>query len=314
MKLEDFHSDTALLTDTYKTLDLFSSCIFTGAPVGKRNGEHVIPRWMLNDYHLKNADVELSQTGKTCSPLEFRAPATSHANMEFGKLENKVKLGTATKDEIHIWSRKISVGIMLNHHRMSLNFQHPQSPVTIDERFIRSMLQHFHSDFGKWKNGSYKKDGAGSVIKLKTAYDKFFFAHLSGAMIREDISDTYDVMAPYGLIAIGRNNELIISTYGDEDMQFETPEFIEKLESSGVIKSKDKNEIRCFLAVSFFDGPFNKLFKEFHGFEPQLCELELLGYQLGIQISETGGELTYRDRNSPNKQVEPIFFTTRTHE
>lgn len=307
---EDFYSDSALIADDYKKLDFFSSCIFTGERVDKKKGEHVIPRWMLKDYQLKSAHVEMAQNDKTSSPLEFQAPATTEANGLFGNLENKVKQGSATKDEIHIWSRKISVGVMLNHHRMSLNVQHPQCPVAVDERCLRGVLQHFHSDFKSWKSGAYSRNGIGSVIKLKTAYDQLFFAHLNGAIQREDLSNTHDVLAPYGLVAIGRNGELIIATYGDSDLLFERPEISEKWETSGLIRSTNKDEIRCFLAVLFFDGPFKSLFEKIHEFEPRLDELQLIGYQLGIQIIQTSEGLKYTSRKNTSED-NPIFFTTK---
>jgi len=255
---------------------------------------------MLKQYKLDSGYMEMSHHNKKARLKEFKAPATIDANNTFGRIEVKVREDRADRNEIHLWARKLSVGIILNHYRLSRNIKHPAVPVPIDDAVVRALLKIFQKNFDKWCNGNYERTEIGSSARVKVGLKDLFFAHLSGIVERE-ISETR-IGVPFSLIAIGRGGSMDIVTTGDEKQWFESNHFRDMWESSGLAQSSDIDEIRCGLAAAMFEGVYSPLVTSFYGI-PDLEHFKQLAHQLGVAIVEHEGTLKYTSRKNPNVQL-----------
>jgi hypothetical protein len=309
MNVEELHPEATKIVEKYKKLKLFNSCIFTGEEVKKRRGEHVIPKWMIKEYSLHQGRMEMAQNDKFSNITEFRAPAKKEANSKFGEIENKIKHNTASKEELLLWGMKVSLGIMINHHRMSLNINHPHSPEPLDNRGLRGALMSFHKDYKKWsKDGSISLNGD-SVTEVKTAYESLLFLHLFGGLEKDSLSPDHDLIAPYGLVVVARNNTLTIISMGGSLENKKRVDFINEWKSRGMEKSRNLDEIRCFIAVCYFETVFYEAFHSMYDRPPSIAELKLIAYQLGIIIIEEPDGLKYTSRNNPKYSNTKIFNT-----
>jgi hypothetical protein len=83
-----------MLKATFERDDFDEMCLFTGAPVKRtKQGEHVIPRWLIDDYELNHRHIEMGWPGSLAAIKQFRARADPTANGTFGDLESCVKQG-----------------------------------------------------------------------------------------------------------------------------------------------------------------------------------------------------------------------------
>jgi len=122
---------------------------------------------MRRQYELDRAKVEMGHPNRLASVMQFRAPAAAPANQLFGRLEHWVKSGQATRDELHLWSKKLSVGMIWNHHRLSCNSRHPGAPRPFDDRRLRIALMDFHAEFAEFAEfarGAYIRSGSTLIL------------------------------------------------------------------------------------------------------------------------------------------------------
>ncbi|MYM30640.1 hypothetical protein GTP58_20105 [Duganella sp. CY15W] len=261
--------------------DLKHSCIFTGVPVSKTNGEHVIPNWMRTAYDLHHLPVEMGETLQFAKVKEFRAPAESKANNDFGKVEDKVRNQGASLDELHLWSKKIAVGMLWNHWRLSANERHPNAPSPFDERHLRFALQNFQEEFKLWRENRYVRTG--STVILPRDIEGISLAHAFGATVNEGYSMTHDAIQPFGYMAISYKKSLIVSSFYD-DKTLEEGGIRGQWEESGLKAEKEIARIRAGLSTIFAEHA-TKAISEFAEQEVAFDDLfKLIAYQLGIVV------------------------------
>lgn len=271
--------------------DLKHSCIFTGVPVSKTNGEHVIPNWMRTAYDLHQLPVEMGETLQFAKVKEFRAPAESKANNDFGKVEDKVKNQEASLDELHLWSKKVAVGMLWNHWRLSANERHPNAPAPFDERHLRFALQNFQGEFELWRENRYVRTG--STVILPRDIEGISLAHAFGATVNGGYSMTHDAIQPFGYMAINYKTSLIVSSFYD-DKKLEEGGIRERWEKSGLKAEKDFARVRAGLSAIFAEHAAEAI-SEFAEQDVVLDDLfKMIAYQLGIVILDN--KRTYRVR------------------
>ena len=167
---------------TFEREDFDEMCLFTGAKVERtKQGEHVIPRWLIKEYELNRQRIEMGWPGSLADIKQFRARADPTANGTFGDLESRVKQGETSLDHLHLWQKKISVGMMLCHWRMAQNKHHLKAPGDFDTRHLVFALEDFRSDFKKYSN-SQSIPRNGSTLILPTSVPGGWLAHLFGVM------------------------------------------------------------------------------------------------------------------------------------
>lgn len=298
MKSKQNISPTFLPT-TYRDLDLSSCCLFTGTTLPKHKGEHVIPRWLQREYDLSHRGIEMGMTSRLASVMQFRAPADPEANRLFGQVEEKIKLGSATMDEIHLWSKKLSVGMIWNHYRLAMNASHPHAPTMFDPRLLRIVLMDFHREFAQYKAGDYRRTG--STLVLPSKIKGFWLAHAFGAVVDPRYSETHDAIAPFSLMGLNRDGKLVVSALYDTDRTMESGRLIKEWESTGLHACTDDLRIRAGLAAVFFEEVVGTAFSELYAREAPIELLHLVGYQLGIVIEPHNGTLGYRKRTTADK-------------
>lgn len=278
-------SDTAAETVYLKSPngDLGHSCIFTGVPVAKTRGEHVIPNWMRMAYDLHQLPVEMGETLRFAKVKEFRAPAETVANNDFGQVEDRVKNQQASLDELHLWSKKIAVGMLWNHWRLSANDRHPNAPIAFDERHLRFALQDFQEEFKLWRENRYVRTG--STVILPRGIEGASLAHAFGATVNGGYSSTHDAIQPFGYMAINYKKSLIVSSFYD-DMTLEEGSIRRRWDESGLKDEKTIARVRAGLST-FFAEHAAKAISEFANQDVVFDDLfKIIAYQLGIVISD----------------------------
>lgn len=272
--------------------DFNDRCIFTGVPVKKKGGEHVIPRWLINDYQLADQRVEMGHKDSLAAAAkEFRSPAESVANNKFGELENRVKLGQASQDELHLWQKKMSVGMVLNHWRMARNDRHPHAPVQMDTRYLAIALADFRKDFQAFVGNNYTRTG--STVTLPTSISGGWIAHAFGAMVK-DLSQEHDAFLPFGFLVVSHDAKLIVSALHDPEHEFEASRLVHEWQEKQLHKQSETLPIQAALAVCFAEFMAQSS-ADIFGEKQELKELlELVGYQLGVEINSY--DQTYRRR------------------
>lgn len=277
--------DIRILQSPYSNLDLESACLFTGVPVRNKRGEHVIPRWMRRQYELDRGSVEMGDMNLLASVMQFRAPAEGQANQLFGRLEQRVKSGQATREEMHLWCKKLSVGMIWNHYRLSCNSQHPGAPRLFDSRRLRIALMDFHAEFALLTRGTYVRSG--STLILPTTVDRFFLVHCFGAVTDTSFSTTHDAIWPFGFVAVSHGGRLCASAFHDSDRALESGRLLNEWTSAGLHNCKDNARIRAGLAVVFAEEIVAPLMIAV-GQTPTDEVLHYIAFQMGIVI-ESGG-------------------------
>lgn len=261
-------------------------CLFTGVTVLKRNGEHVIPDWMQRQYALSARNVEMGETERVARIMEFRAPADPVANGLFGRIEEKVKLGSATADELHLWSKKISVGMIWNHYRLAMNINHPRAPDAFDSRHLSIILMDFHEEFAQFKVNSYKRSG--STLILPTKIEGCWFVHTFGANVDTGYSETHDAIAPFGFLAASHHGKLVVSALYDSEHKLESGRLMKEWVSSGLHECMDDARIRAGLAVIFAEEVVAPSFRKMTNRDAPQELLQNVAYQMGIIIEPPG--------------------------
>lgn len=295
-----------LLPNTYRDLDVMQSCLFTGVPVVKRDGEHVIPDWMQRQYNLSRQRVEMGQADRLARIMEFRAPADSVANQEFGKIEDRIKRKLATLDELHLWSKKLSVGMIWNHWRMAQNIHHPHAPDGFDTRHLPIVLMDFHEEFAAFRANTYQRTG--STLVLPTKMSGGWLVHAFGAFLDQSYSDTHDAILPYAFIAASHDEQLIVSTLYDSNRKMESGRLTQEWHSSGLHEASDSVRVCAGLAVIFAELAASGFKEIFGGDAPQ--ELLLyIAYQMGVIVEVDGTSWKYRKR-LPTDPVPPPIITS----
>lgn len=86
------------------------TCFVCGQPADTE--EHIIPKWLLNQYDLWNQRITLPN--RTTIPYrKLKIPCCSHCNNGLlSQLETKVQTGTASDEEIWKWAAKIHFGLL----------------------------------------------------------------------------------------------------------------------------------------------------------------------------------------------------------
>ena len=88
--------------------------------------EHVIPQWLQRQYNLKDQKLGL-WNGTSIKYSQAIIPACKYCNsVRFGRLENKVRLGKATKQEYYLWALKIRYGLALRDSTLLLDRSNPE--------------------------------------------------------------------------------------------------------------------------------------------------------------------------------------------
>ncbi|AOI75252.1 hypothetical protein WS54_02640 [Burkholderia sp. NRF60-BP8] len=262
--------------------DFNDRCLFTGVPIeGKKKGEHVIPRWLIEDYGLQAQRIEMGDTTRQAAMKEFRSPADPVANGKFGALEDKVKRGLASIDELHLWQKKISAGMVLNHWRMARNVCHPGAPIQFDTRYLAFALQDFRKEFSEYLAAPYARTG--STLCLPTRVPSGWIAHSFGAVIKEHDAG-HDAILPFCMVAVSHGGQLIVSVLFDPEQTFESHRLAQEWAARKLDVSVSPLPVQAALAVSFAEhitAAGEAAFGEPQAFDPLL---ELVAYQLGIEI------------------------------
>lgn len=285
-----------LLPTSYRDVDLSRACLFTGTPVkSKKRGEHVIARWLHKVYDLADLSLEVGSRTSLARVLEFTAPALPKANEHFGTLEERVKDGQASHDELHLWAMKMSAGMIWNHHRLSLNSRHPNAPGAIDDRHVRIALLQFNRAYASWRSGSYVRSGG--ILILPTRSAQFFLVHLFGAIEDHGLLPNHDIIAPYGMFAIRLGNQIVVASFYDDERYLETGVLSSQWSDPALGTETNPTRIRAALATGYFYDVYSRHRFEVTGDPPEDAELRDIAYQLGIVIEEKNGELVYSDRS-----------------
>lgn len=268
---------------TFERDDFDKMCLFTGVPVKRTSkGEHVIPSWLIEDYELNCKRIEMGWPGSLADIKEFRPRADPSANGKFGSLENRIKQGETSLDDLHLWQKKISVGMMLCHWRMAQNRYHPQAPGDFDTRRLVLALEDFRSDFDRFSE-KHPVPRCGSTLILPTSVPGGWLAHLFGSDIYP--GETHDVLMPFGMVAVTHLNKLIVSVFYDPKHEFESSRLVNEWKALKLDECSNAPRVAAALAVAYseflFKARAENLGKEGEGFDTLL---KGIGYQLGLDI------------------------------
>jgi len=301
MPVDSTSETTVHLDPYYKTLDLNSACLFTGAPQRNTNGEHVIPDWMQRLYKLRQRSVEMGEYPRMARVMQFRAPAAQEPNNFFGTVEQRIRQHQASVDELHLWSKKIAVGMIWNHHRMAQNARHPNAPEELDERLLRFALKDFHNEFKQFREGTYQRTGP--TLVLPTKISGCWLSNAFGAVVDTGHSETHDAMCLFSFLAVSHDGELIVSAFYNAELSFETGRLRDEWASSGLDKCTDDLRIRAGLAVVFAES-ISTPFERKPQYDDQL--LDLIAFQLGIILIRTPEGKHYRRRTLEDQPPTPV--------
>lgn len=293
-----------VLEQQYRDLDLRSSCLFTGVKIDKSRGEHVIPEWMQKDYALRRHHVEMGEASRLAMIMQFRAPAEEKANNLFGQIENRVKLNQATRDELHLWSKKLAVGILWNHHRLAQNSHHPHAPRQFDDRLLRFALMDFHREFAEFRAGSYVRSGSTLIVPTNLA--GFLLVDCFGATVDTGFSATHDAIWPYAFVAVSHGGQLFVSTLYDSDRALESGRLLREWNSSGLRECTDGARIRAGFAVIFAQEIVWPLVNRGGQISGDHV-IRYVAFQLGIIIERHGDDIGYRRRLPSDAPPPPII-------
>jgi len=303
MPIDLTSENTVYLAPHYKTLDLSTACLFTGAPQSKTNGEHVIPEWMQRLYQLQQQPVEMGESPRMAKVMQFRAPAAQEPNNFFGTVEQRIRQHQANVDELHLWSKKISVGMTWNHHRMAQNARHPNAPEEFDERLLRFVLMDFHNEFRQFREGTYQRSGP--TLVLPTKISGCWLAHSFGAVVDTGHSDTHDSMCPFAFLAVSHNGQLIVSALYNAELSSETGRLRGEWTSSGLDECTDDLRIRAGLAVLFAES-ISTPFARQPEYDNQLNDL--IAFQLGVVFIHSAEGQHYRRRTPQDLPPAPVVL------
>lgn len=275
--------------------DFDEMCLFTGSPVKKtKQGEHVIPRWLIDDYELNRRRIELGWPGSLADIKQFRTRADPTANGVFGKLESRVKLGQASLDHLHLWQKKISAGMVLCHWRMAQNKRHPQAPGDFDPRHLVGVLDDFRTDFKQFSERQPVPRN-GSTLVLPTSVPGGWIAHVFGSTIYS--GEVHDALMPFGMVAVTHRDKLIISAFYDQERGFENSRLVQEWKALELDVCSSAPRVAAALAVTFSEYLFDARAEKF-GIEREGLDsmIKGIGYQLGLDINLATGQYAPRSR------------------
>ena len=290
-----------ILTNSQFSSDNFQDkCLFTGVPVAKSNGEHVIPKWMMKQYSLFARNFQVAGLTSDAHIKEFRAPAEAKANNDFGKVEQRIKDGSATLDELHLWHHKISVGMMLNHWRLAQNERHPKAPRDFDSRSLALSLISFRAAFKAYQTSLYARNG--STVSLDTALPGGWIVHLFGCVAKHH-SENYDALLPYGLLITSHNKKIHISCFEDA-FRFDNL-FPPVWQQNGFQANTSLLHVSAIVAKVYSECLARLIVDQGMGIAP--VELrESIAYELGVKFDDKGEK--YRGRLSTDVPPAPVYF------
>ncbi len=99
-------------------------CAFCNKPAESK--EHVIPKWLQRHYNLKDQKLGL-WNGTSILYSQAVIPACKYCNsVRFGKLENKVRKGVATRQEYYLWALKIRYGLAVRDSTLLFDRANPK--------------------------------------------------------------------------------------------------------------------------------------------------------------------------------------------
>jgi hypothetical protein len=276
-------STPTILRSEFERDDFDQMCLFTGAPVKQTSkGEHVIPQWLIDDYELNHKKIKLGLPGGEADMSQFRTRADPTANGDFGVLEDKVKRGVCSHDELHLWQKKISAGMTLCHWRMAKNKHHPKAPGNFDSRYLLIALNDFRSDYEKFAL-KQPVPREGSTLVLPTKVPGGWLAHVFGATTVE--GDENDAILPFGMLAVSHNSKLIVSVFNDSSQEFESSQLATEWTAKNLDTCSDAPKVAAALAITYSEFVFNArreiLKTEGHGFD-ELCKG--IATQFGLDI------------------------------
>lgn len=262
--------------------DFVECCLFTGAIPVALTEEHVIPKWMLSVNCLKDKRIEMGSRTALARMKEFRVAAESAENQFFGNVENRVKQGSASTDEIHLWHKKISAGLTVAHWRMARNTSNPRAPSELDEAALPIVLGDFQSDYAAFKKSSYIRTG--STISLKSPLPDGWLAHVVGGL-KQDSGAAYH-HRPYALVATSVGGVLHVSTPHDSARKFEA-RYASEGWASSLATCKSSPRMHAALAAMLADL-VDEWLREMNGGSLLESMFPMLAYQLGIEIRGDG--------------------------
>jgi hypothetical protein len=273
-----------MLQSAFERDDFDQKCLFTGATVKKTSkGEHVIPRWLIDDYELNHRQIKLGLPGGEADMSAFRTRADPTANGKFGVLEDQIKRGECSHDELHLWQKKISAGMLLCHWRMAKNRFHPKAPGYFDQRHLVHTLEDFRSNYKKFAL-KQRVPREGSTLVLPTNVPGGWLAHVFGSAIAE--GEEHDTIMPFGMLAVTHQNKLIVSVFNDPAQEFESSQLVAEWKAKNLDTCPDASTIAAALAITYSEFVFNarrdELRTEGNGFDA-LCKG--IGSQFGLDIN-----------------------------
>jgi hypothetical protein len=285
----------------YARDDFAGACIFTNKPVVKSTGEHVIPRWMLAAYGLGSRKVQLGEHAHLADMRQFRAPADPDANARFGRLEKLVKNGQANLDELHIWQKKISIGMVLNHWRLARNIQHPRAPGPLDPRYLALALKDFQEDFALLERGTYSRTG--STLVLPTAVRGGWMANAFGAVV-QDLSERHDGILPFAIVITSHGARLIVSVLHDVTLGFEAGGFATEWRDAALENEVSPLKVHAALAIRLAEYLARSCERAFGRSASLQDWIHAVAYQLGIVVDLEA--MTFRARVAADLMPQPL--------
>lgn len=171
------HCRGAAVLSVRGTVNKMETCFVCSRPA--ESEEHVIPKWLQNQYDLWNQKLTLpNRTTITYKQLKIPCCLDCNNNL-LSQLETKVQSGAATDEEIWKWAAKIHFGLLRKDDFLEWDRRNPgykigqvikqDDPLELDRHLAHSLHGGFKTDPSPW----------GSVYRFK--FDEpveYQFAHL----------------------------------------------------------------------------------------------------------------------------------------
>lgn len=273
---------TYLDRKTLERSDFADCCLFTGVVPAKETQEHVIPKWMIVAHDLHHRRLEMGSPSAIAKMREFRVKADADSNELFGAVENRISLGTASLDEIHLWHKKISAGMTLRHWALSRNTRNPMAPFRLDEAAAPMVLMDFQSDFDSFRQGAYVRTG--STISMDSPTADGWLAHVIGSVRRETEHNFQH--RPFALVGTSVCRTLHVSMLHDLGRDFEKAAVAECWQEK-LSECESVLKLQGALAGAL-TTVVDEWAKQLNGGTLLQSMYQTLAYQLGVEISNDG--------------------------
>jgi hypothetical protein len=156
-----------------------SDCLFCGAaPAHDRTAEDVFPKWLQHEFDLAERRFNLLN-GSTVKYGQLIVPACRACNDEHVSLEQRVRDGTASNQDIWIWLLKLQLGTMYWEaaEPFAQDRRDPTSALPILDRSVFD-VSFLHGVFQALRHprGHFVPSPLGSVFRLPAPDDAFDYA------------------------------------------------------------------------------------------------------------------------------------------